>query len=80
MRVSLKLKDSYSFLRSLPTALDESRPPRPVTGGARRITKEERERQEREAEREAAGTHRTYDTCVIRRHEPHPIDQSFKFG
>jgi hypothetical protein len=37
------------------TAPEDQRPPRPTTGGARRITKEERERQEREAEREAAG-------------------------
>lgn len=47
------------MLLKLLTAPDESRPPRPVTGGARRITKEERERQEREAEREAVGTRQT---------------------
>ena len=59
VRVRLKTYSSDSLLLNLLPAPDELRPSRPVTGGARRITKEEREKQERQAEREAAGTLQT---------------------
>jgi hypothetical protein len=67
---------SDSTLLTLPAAPDESRPPRLVSGGARRITKEEREKQEREAEREAAGTYPIHYARMV--HHPDFTGQNFK--
>jgi hypothetical protein len=54
-----------STLLTLPAAPDESHPPQLVSGGACRITKEEHERLEREAKREAAGTYPILFTILV---------------